>query len=69
VIVLTPELAGAMLDIYARRLNHPAGTRYTYSLLDAALGKYSPPLPPPTRREFAMSLKRPTWKHDTGSRS
>jgi len=69
VIELTPALAGRMLDICEIRRRDPRGTVYPCTVLEAALaGANLPPLPP-RKFTFAASLKRPSWKHDKGSRS
>lgn len=64
---LTPELASRMLSVYERRLVCGRRERFTTSLLEAAL------LPtrraPPPAAYMGPRLKRPTWRHDKGSRS
>jgi ubiquitin-protein ligase len=67
--VLTPELASRMLTVWERRRLAPRGTVYATTLLDAALAMPDHPPQPPRKFRFADGLKRPTWKHEKGSRS
>lgn len=52
-VILSPGLAYAMLNVWDRRKRHPKGTTYASSLLDSALyGKpdFTPELPNFVRR-------------------
>ncbi len=59
-----------MLDAYERRL---AGYPRHGTLLEEALELLQFGMPrfplPPRKFTFAAGLKRPSWKHDKGSRS
>lgn len=71
-IVLTPALASCCLDVAERRRRASRDTTYALSIVEEALliqQGLAPPVYRNAPREFTGGLKRPSWKHDKGSRS
>jgi len=72
VIVLTPWLAHLCLDVAERRRRSDIPS--SLSIVEEALliqNGLAPPVyrkPPKRRANPGSGLKRPTWKHDKGSR-
>lgn len=70
-MILTPDLAARMLDVYRRRLRDTRKTTYAQTLLDAALESLALPRNhmrgKPPFLGHGSYLARPKWRHPRGA--